>query len=239
MNESLFKDHQLKSLYSIGAIVSLLQLVVIFSYSITMVVLGPRITSAEEFFQIQQVSLWTSLFRIDLLLLVLVGLYLGNFPALLVSLWRINPITTLFAGIFTLIAIVVSFAGEATFAMIHLGKVYATAGTELERSQLVAAGDAIMAGGWWNSTGSYMTGILLQGGGVMISIVMLGSSNFSKITAWAGIIGNGFDLLQHLISPFAPGVSEYLSFAMVLYLIWYPMMARDLFRLAKHQQSKH
>ncbi len=232
---ALLEYSDLKTLYRVGAIASILQLVTIFSYALIVAILGMRVTSAEAFFLIQESSYWASLFRVDFLLMILVGLYLGNFPALVVSLWRVNPITTMFAGLFTLAAVTVSFAGEATFGLLHLGESYVAASSDLERSQLVAAGDALLAGGWWNSTGSYVTGILLQGGGVMISIVMLSSSSFSKITAWAGLIGNGFDLLQHLISPFAPGISEYLSFAMILYLIWYPMMARDLFRLAKNQ----
>ncbi len=233
-----FEKRDLKTLYTIGAGISLLQLFVIILYMLVMAIFGPRITSAEAFFVVQKTESFAVLLRGDLLLLVLVGLYLGNFPALLVSLWRTKPLTTLFAFLFTIIAISLSFSGESSFALFHLGKLYAAAGSDLERSQIVAAGEALLANGWWNSTGSYLTGILLQGGGVMISIVMLNSVEFSKITAIAGIIGNSFDLLQHLLAPFTPDISEYLSFAMILYLVWYPMLARDLFRLAKKQSAE-
>ena len=233
MDLNHFEKQHVKTLYSIGAIVTLLQLLVIISYALVMVVIGPRITSAEEFFTVQQSSVWMSFLRGDFLLMILIGLYLGNFPALMVSLWRLHPITILFAGLFTLMAVIISFAGESTFALMHLGKMYTAAGSELERSQMITAGETILAAGWWNSSGSYMTGILLQGAGVMISVVMLRSPNFSKLTAWAGIIGNSADLLQHLLAPFAPGISEYLSFAMILYLVWYAMLSRDLFRLAR------
>ncbi len=229
---------ELKTLYKIGATVSLLQLFVIVLYTLVMAIFGPRITSAEAFFVIQKTESFAVLLRGDLLLLVLVGLYLGNFPALVVSLYRIKPLTTLFAFLFTLIAVGLSFAGESSLALFHLGKLYTAAGSDLERSQLVAAGEAILANGWWNSTGSYVTGILLQGSGVMISIVMLKSVRFSKSTAFAGIIGNSFDLLQHLLATFTTGISEYLSFAMILYLVWYPMLARDLFRLANNQDTE-
>lgn len=231
------EKHSLRTLYTIGAVASLLQLATIFIYMVIVSILGQRITSAEEFFLVQQSNPLISLMRADLLLLILVGLYLGNFPALLVSLWRINPITTLFAFMFTIIAIAISFAGESTFSLFHLGKQYIAATSDMERSQLLAAGEAVLANGWWSSTGSYMTGILLQGGGVMISIVMFRSDHYSKITSIAGIIGNSFDLLQHLVSPFLPGIAEYLSFAMVAYLVWYPMLARDLFLLSKRQAN--
>ncbi len=229
---------ELKTLYGLGATASLLQLFVIILYTLVMAIFGPRITSAEEFFVIQKTESFAVLLRGDLLLLVLVGLYLGNFPALLVSLWQTKPLTTLFAFLFTIIAVSLSFAGESSFSLFHLGKLYAAAGSDIERSQFVAAGEAILANGWWNSTGSYVTGILLQGSGVMISIVMLKSVQFSKITGFAGLIGNSFDLLQHLLAPFTTGISEYLSFAMILYLVWYPMLARDLFRLAKNQVTE-
>jgi len=61
----------------------------------------------------------------------------------------------------------------------------------------------------------------------------LSSGNFHKTTAVAGIVGNSFDLIQHTLSPFLPGVIEYLSLGMVAYLIWYPMLSFDLFKLAK------
>jgi len=233
-----FEKKDLRKLYRIGAVSSLLQLAVICIYMLVVATLGPRITSAEEFFLAMETSFWSSLFRVDLILLILVGLYLGNFPALLVSLWRVNHVTTLFAFMFTIIAVALSLAGESTFALFYLGKQYLASSSEVERSQFMAAGEAIYANGWWNSTGSYMTGVLLQGGGVMISLVMLRSHNFSKITALAGLIGNSFDLLQHLLTPFVPEVAQYLSFAMVAYLIWYPMLARDLFRLGQVKQME-
>ena len=220
-------------LYRIGAICSLLQLTLIVAYMIVTFTIGPRITSAEAFYMALHANFWTSLLRVDLMMMLLVGLYLGNYPALLVNLWKHNPVLSLFASGFTLIAVILSFAGESTFALIHLGEKYLLASTGNERLQLLAAGEAVLASGWWNSTGSYVTGALLQTGGIMICVVMLRSGDFHKSTAIAGIVGNSFDLAQHMLSPFLPGITEYLSFGMVAYLIWYPLMSIDLFRLAK------
>jgi hypothetical protein len=237
MDYNIMNHDSLRRLYKIGAVASMLQLSTIVLSIVVTMIYGSRVISAEEFFVYQQSHYWSSLLRLDLMMLILVGLYLGNFPALFFALWRIKPITTIFAFLFTMLAVALSFAGESTFSLRYLGEMYATAASELERSQIIVSGEAILASGWWNSTGSYITGILLQGGGVMISIAMLYSTDFSKITGIAGIVGNGFDLLQHLLSPFAPQFSEYLSFAMVAYLIWYPMLSRDLFRLSKNQST--
>ncbi len=224
-------------LYRIGAICSALQLTIIVAYIFVVSLVGSRVTSAETFFLIQQSSFWSSLLRLDLMMMFLVGLYLGNFPALLVSLWKHNPLLSSFAVGFTVIAVVLSFAGESTFAMIHLGEKFIAAETGSERQQLIAAGEAVLASGWWNSTGSYVTGILLQTGGIMISVAMLSSGRFHKTTAIAGVVGNSFDLVQHTLSPFIPGITEYLSIGMLGYLIWYPMLSYDLFQMSK--QLRH
>lgn len=222
-----------KQLYTIGAVASILQLAVILGYMVVVATLGPRITSAEEFFTVQNINPLASMLRVDFLFLILVGLYLGNFPALLAALWRVNPIVTLFATLFTVIGVTLSFANEATFSLLHLGNLYHGGGSEAQLAEWLAAGEAVLAAGWWNSSSSYMTGILLQGSGVAISFVMLGSKNFSKVTAISGLAGNAFDLIQHLLHPFLPSVSSIFSMFMIVYLLWYVMLARDLFRLAK------
>lgn len=84
----------------------------------------------------------------------------------------------------------------------------------------------------------YIAGILLQGSGVMISVIMLRSNGFSKITAYAGLIGNALDLFQHVLHPVAPSLQQSLTPIMgIFYLTWYPMMARDLLRLARGRSS--
>lgn len=224
--------HITSKLYRIGAISAALQLAVIVAYIFVTVLIGPRVNDAEAFFLLQKANYWTALLRLDLMMMLLVGLYIGNFPALLISLWNHKPVLSLFALGFTIVAVTVGFAGESTFAMLHLGEKYISASNVIERSQIVSAGEAVLASGWWNSTGSYMTGTLLQAGGIMISVAMLSSGGFHKTTAIAGIVGNSFDLTQHLLSPFIPGVTEYLAIGMVGYLIWYPMMSYDLLKLA-------
>jgi hypothetical protein len=102
----------------------------------------------------------------------------------------------------------------------------------------VAAGEAIIASDMWNSTAGFMAGILLQGAGVLISIILLRSSNFSRITAYAGILANGFDLAQHLIHPFIPSIASIPGMiAGLSYLIWFPMLGRDFFRLGRLEKK--
>jgi len=232
MNETNFKP---KLLYTIGGIATLVQLSAILASIVVAVVFGPRPTSATEFFAIQQANPLAALLQGDFVMMVfLLGAYLGTFPALWWNLREVNPIGASFATLFTFIAVILSFSGESTFALLHLGNQYWAASSEAARAQLLAAGEAILAAGWWHSTGSYMTGILLQGSGVIISLVMLKSKNFSKVTAISGLLGNALDLLQHLLHPFSPSISTPIQMFMgIFYFIWFPMLARDFFSLAK------
>jgi hypothetical protein len=141
----------LKSLYTIGGISAILQLVAILSFSVVMGVLGPKPTSAEEYFAIYQNDRLQAFLRGDVLLLILIGLYLGTFPALYVALRRLSPIYTALAALFTMIAVTGTFATESTFSLFHLGGKYIAA-TEIQRAQLIAAGEAIMASDMWNSS---------------------------------------------------------------------------------------
>jgi hypothetical protein len=241
MNKSFLssEDFNWKSLYIIGGIAALAQLAAILTYSIALGLLGPKPASVEEYFLLQQTNRLASVLRGDFLLLFLLAPYFGTFPALWMVLRRSSPIAATFATLFTFVAVTICFASESTFALLHLGDLYTAATNEAQRAQLLAAGQAVIASDMWNSSGAYMSGILMQGGGVIISLVMLRSKDFSKVTAIAGLLGNGFDLIQHTIHPFVPSVSSTLMMVMgPFYLVWFPMLARDLFRLGRNQIQK-
>jgi hypothetical protein len=131
--------------------------------------------------------------------------------------------------------VTVCIASESSFALMHLGDQYAAATSDAVRAQLLAAGQAVLASDMWNSSGAYVSGILMQGGGVIISLAMLRSRDFSRVTAIAGLLGNALDLTQHMLHPFAPSISAPIQMAMgPFYLAWFIFLARDLFRLAKN-----
>ena len=225
-----------KSIFVIGSSSAILQLAAILGYSVALAVLGPTPTSAAEYFAIYQESPLEMILRGDFLLLILIGLYLGTFPSLYISLRRLSPVYTALATLFTIITVALAFAGEATFSLLYLAEQYAASTSEMLQAQFLTAGEAVIASGMWHSTAAYMSGILLQGSGVMISLIMLRSPDFHKVTAYAGLIGNGLDLIQHVIHPFAPEVSAILMQVMGLgYFIWFPMLAWDFLRLAKAQ----
>ncbi len=145
----------------------------------------------QEFFAVYQDNRLAGILRDDFTSLFLVVMYLGTFPALYVALRRVNAVGASLATLFTLVAVTTCFATHSGFSLIHLSDQYAAATTDAQRAQLLAAGEAVLATDMWNSSGAYLSGLLMQGGGIIISLVMLRHKGFSKVTAFAGILGNG------------------------------------------------
>ena len=221
-------------LYKTSATSALLQLAVVLVYFAVIATLGGKPDTIEEYFVIMQTDRLVGFLRGDIFNLMIVALYLGLFPGFYLALRHMAPIGATFSSLLILIAVILCLASNSDFSMLHLSNQYALAMTNAQRSQIIAAGEAILAANMWNSTGAYISGLFLQGSGVFISVIMLRSKGFSKVTAIAGMLGNGIDLLQHVLHPFQPTISAVvLRAAGPFYLVWFPMLARDFLRLAK------
>jgi hypothetical protein len=229
----------LRGLYTIGSVAALLQLASILALTIVTITLGPKPVSAEEYFAVFQQSRLQAVLRGDLLNLILIGLYLGTFPALYVALRPVSPVYAALAALFTIVVVTGAFATESTFSLLYLGDRYIAASTAAQHAKLLAAGEAVIASDLWHSSAGYVGGILLQGAGIMISVIMLRSQDFGKVTAYAGLLGNALDLGQHVLHPFAPSVSSAIVSIMGLfYLVWFPLLGRDLFRLGRRTPAR-
>ena len=227
-------DIHYKNLYYIGGVAAFLQLASIIAYAMIIAVMGPKPTTAVEYFAIYESSPLALVLRGDFLLLILIGLYLFTFSALYVALRRVNPVCTALATLFTFIVVITTFATESTFSLLKLGEQFTAATTEAQQIQFIAAAEAVVASDMWNSTAAYLGGILLQGSGVMVSVIMLRSKDFNKVTAISGIIANSLDLIQHILHPFVPSFSgPILSIMGLFYFVWFPMLGWDLVRLGR------
>jgi hypothetical protein len=227
-------DSNWKSFYKVSGVAALMQFVCTLAIIIVSFTLGPKPSTAEEYFTILQNDRLAGLLRDDFSSLIIIALYLVTFFGLYAALRRVNGAYVAFATALVFVGVTSCFATHSGFSMLHLSDQYAAATTDAQRSQLLAAGDAIIASDMWNSSGGFMAGILLQGAGVLISAIMLRSKAFSKGTAYAGLLGNGFDLAQHILHPFAPSLSAtLLMIAGPFYLVWFPMLGRDFFKLGR------
>ena len=93
----------------------------------------------------------------------------------------------------------------------------------------LAAGEALLA----NGTGIYLSLLLVLLSGLLISIVMLRSTVFSKATAYTGLLANVFALGYFVALVFAPALVWLPpSISAPFRLIWYILIAVRLFKLA-------
>ncbi|NDJ53812.1 MAG: hypothetical protein GYB68_12125 [Chloroflexi bacterium] len=204
--------------------------------------LGPWPETVEGYFSMYAETPLLGLLRDDVTSLVLILLYIGLMPGIALALWQENPLIILFTTLFTGIAVITSLATQSSFALLHLAERYELAATAAEQARLLAAGEAVLASNMWNSTSGFFNGILLQGSGVLLSYLMLRSKKFGTLTGAAGLIANGFDLLQHLLHLFAPAAAGIIiTVAGPFYLLWYLLMGRDLLRHARKmdQEPQH
>jgi hypothetical protein len=122
--------------------------------------------------------------------------------------------------------------------MLVLSDRHALAVTDAQRSQFLAAGEAILASDMWHSTGAFIGSVLLQSGALLISILMLQGRIFGKATAYVGILTHGLDLLHLGLLFLVPHLGEMLmAIAGTLYLIWFPLVGLRLFRLGRGDTS--
>ena len=194
--------------------------------------------SALEWFKLLQEEKFVGLVLlgvVDLINYALVGLI---FLALYGALRRANKGAMAIALTFSLVSIVVYFATNQALAMLALSKQYAGATTEVQRSSLLAAGEARLAVNnpvsIYQGTGFYISFFLILLAGLIISIVMLRSNVFSTTTAIFGILANGIALCYFIALAFAPALAWLPPpISAPFRLIWYILIAAQLLKLGR------
>ena len=194
---------------------------------------GPPASAAETFSILQQNRL-AGLLRLDILTVFVMPLYY----VLFYSLWKVmRPVEN---GLIT-ISVILIFAGvtlflaaPSTFSYLHLSDAYHAAANEIEKNTLLAAGQAVYSTDIWHGAGPQIGGILVQTGALIISILMLRGSIFTKLTAFIGILMHGLDLLHMLIGFFSTSTANLLMFvAGPLYPVWFLLLGLRLFKLSR------
>ncbi|MGE5378276.1 MAG: hypothetical protein ACM3XO_24720 [Bacteroidota bacterium] len=171
----------------------------------------------------------------DVIEYLLVGLL---FLALYGALRNTAKSAMLIATVLGLIGITVYMASNQAFAMLALSQHYAAATTSAEQSNLLAAGEALLAennpGFLYQGTGIYLSLFLVLLAGLIISIMMMRSRVFGKATAIMGILANGIGLCYFLFLVFAPAAIWIPhSVSAPFRMIWYFLVALRLFKLAR------
>jgi hypothetical protein len=230
------------SLYRFGAVAALLAVVfAVLEILITLIPGGERVAP-----ELRTVPLWFARLQANPLLelrnLGLVNIFLTAFGLLLAFVLfaahrTVNPGWAGLALVMAAIGGAVFFATNRCFAMLALSNRYATASDEAQRAALVAAGEAMLAVGASHTPGTFLAFALSLLASLLMAWVMLRGGVFSRASAYVGMLGFGFLLVFEVLSAFVPALFDAaMIFAMIggiASIIWYLMVARRLFQLAK------
>ena len=148
--------------------------------------------------------------------------------ALYIALHDSGPALMATATALALLGIALHLSSITSFEMLALSDDYTTATTDAQRTQLMAAGEAMLVR--YEGTAFHLNYVV--GGTVvplMVSAVMLRSAIFNKITAWVGMLAAVANL-----GLYVPTVGVMLSvLAGVAFLIWYILLGLRFRQLGK------
>ncbi len=176
----------------------------------------------------------------DLVNYVLLGLM---FLALYAALVRVARSAVLIATALGLTGIAVALASNTAFSMLSLSDQYATATTETQRTTLLAAGQAMLALNRFSTPGAHpgaagtVSLLLVAVASIVISVVMLRSAAFNRVTAYVGILAGALDVAYCIAYAFAPGLDSellavlFIPAAGLFLMIWHIMVGWRLYRL--------
>jgi len=231
-NDSVFR-----SLCKAGGIASFVFIIYSMATLVILTVFGSPPSTAAEAFSMLETNRILGLLRMDLLTVVFIPLYYLIFLGIFLALngkknpWSIIALLSIFIGV------TLFLATPSVFSMLNLSDKYATATSETQQNQLIAAGEAILASDMWHGTGAIFGGILIQFGALVLSILMLPRNVFSKLTAYVGIITHGLDFAHFFFLFLIPSVGVILlAIAGTLYLLWFPLIGVRLIQIGKQAQ---
>jgi hypothetical protein len=228
----------LSPLCRIGGIAALLLMAYSLAMMVQILVLGGQPASAAQAFDLLQHHRVVGLLRLDLPTIAVLPLYYLLFLGLYAALRQVDRAHSILSTALAFAGTTLVLATPTALSMLLLSDRYAAAKSDVVRSQLLAAGEALMAADIWHSTGAILGGVLVQCGAVLISVVMLRGGVFSKTTGWLGIALHGLDLAHIVGGLFVPVLGIVLmAIAGPLYPVWFFLVGRRLLKLAAENRS--
>lgn len=227
------KEAAWKPLYRIGAVAALLSVLIVPFAMIVFLAwpppdFHPTASAVTDWFRVYQDNPFRGILDFDFLMLLGQALSIPLFLALFIALRRASPSFTTIALALSLIGTTVYFTANQAFSMLVLSGQYAQATTKAQRASLVGAGQAMLA----TYVGTPFDVSYVLGGiaTLIIAVVMLRSTVFSKATAYFGILMG----ILMLVPSTAGTVGLVLAFlSLVPMLFWDTLIALRLFRLGK------
>lgn len=214
-------------LYRAAGVAALMSVVIILIEVIRNIA-SPPPSNVVGWFTLFQDNRLLGLLAFELLIIISNALAIPMYLALYVALRRVSASLMTIALAVGLVGIAVVFAGRPAFEMLYLSDQYAAATTEAQRSMFLSAGEMVLA--IFNGTASQVSYIFAAIALLIISVVMLRSGIFGKITGYVGIITNVLAL-----GFYVPRIGIFFGLISVLpfLIIWNILVARKFFQLGQ------
>jgi hypothetical protein len=224
-----------KIVYRVAGITCLVFILYSLVTMISQMVIGGQPETATEVFAMLQENRLSGMLRLDLLTLLVVPMYYPIFLGIYAGLKKYQPAIAALGALLAFAGVTLFLATPSLFSFLTLSERYAAAATSSQQEMYLTAGEALLAADMWHGSSALIGGTLQLTAGLLFSFVMLRSQYFSKATAVVGILTYVFDLIHVLVGIFAPQAGViFMIVAGPLYLVWFPLLARDFFKLARH-----
>jgi hypothetical protein len=234
--DSTYTDVNMRSLYIAGGAAPLITIVFYLS-ELLFISWKNFPASPEDWFLLLQSNKLLGLFYLNALDIFSITLLGVMFLALFMALRRIHAGAMLIAAFFSLLGVAVFVVPRvAMLSLLTLSDRYAIAATEAERVRLLAAGETLGALG--TPTPQTIGFFFMAIGVLIISLVMLSSSQFNRVTAWFGILASALTFLDQISLLLLPALATPLMVISGLFWIpWWIMIGLGLFRLANRPSN--
>ena len=226
-------DSRWKGLYRIGGVAILLTLGFYLTELIVFSVANrPFPATMNDWFSLFQESKLLGLFYLNSLDMISIALMGPMFLALYRALRHENETWMIVAVFFACVGIPVFIAPRsASLAMLSLSDKFAAATTDAQRSQILTVGESATLG---QPTPQTLGFLFIAVAVLIVSVVMLRSKSFGKVTAYVGMLSSILTLVGFVSVVIAPPIAEFLMVAgMVPWAIWWILIARRLLQLGR------
>jgi hypothetical protein len=219
-------------LYRIGGAAALFTVAIIPIQLIVFITWGQPDT-ARGWFNLFDENRLAGLLAFELLLIVSTALGIATTLALYAALRRVNESLMAIATILGPVEAVAFIVARPAFEMLYLSSQYADAATDAQRALFLAAGEAVLA--TFHGTAFHLSINLFSIYFLIVSVVMLQSHVFGRVTAYMGILAAIFNWALYV-----PEIGLLLSILSIIpfWAIWLILVARRLFRLGRASRTE-
>jgi hypothetical protein len=224
-----------QSLYRVGGIAALLAAIVFrrnLSAEVSLISpIQPPQSAVDWFILLYEHPLLglTYMNLFDLLEYLLVGLM---FLAVYVVMKKNHRSWMTIAVLIGWVGVGLNYSSNQAFAMLALSGKYMVVSSDFASNMYLAAGEALLAQS--NGSAAYASLFFVSLAGLVMSIIMLQSSLFSRLTGVLGILANGIMLLYFIVLPIAPSLLV-LPFVLSapFRVVWYILVGLRLLKFTR------